>query len=173
MAFCHAAAPGSGPTSTPSRNPPSRIDCPKAWRERNVGTEQSERSFGTRRGTIGTPYRDEWLIYRNRAFVGYRQRPGLLEHRSRHSRARISRHASLVSWQVHARQVRRVDRNRLWENFRSNLDRGTLTQCGPFGIPSTSHWTGAAIIVWGSQTKTCIVTRPRASRRLMPSSSAG
>ncbi len=24
---------------------------------------------------------------------------------------------------------------------------GTLTQCDPFGIPSTSHWTGAAIIV--------------------------
>jgi hypothetical protein len=23
----------------------------------------------------------------------------------------------------------------------------TLTQCDPFGIPSTSHWTGAAIIV--------------------------
>ena len=24
---------------------------------------------------------------------------------------------------------------------------GTLTQCDPFGIPSTSHWTDAAIIV--------------------------
>jgi hypothetical protein len=24
---------------------------------------------------------------------------------------------------------------------------GTLTQCDHFGIPSTSHWTGAAIIV--------------------------
>src|SRR6185369_9929311 len=24
---------------------------------------------------------------------------------------------------------------------------GTLTECDPFGIPSTSHWTGAAIIV--------------------------
>jgi hypothetical protein len=23
---------------------------------------------------------------------------------------------------------------------------GSLTQCDPFGIPSTSHWTGAAII---------------------------
>jgi hypothetical protein len=24
---------------------------------------------------------------------------------------------------------------------------GTLAKCDPFGIPSTSHWTGAAIIV--------------------------
>ena len=26
---------------------------------------------------------------------------------------------------------------------------GTLATCDPFGIPSTSHWTGAAIIVQG------------------------
>ena len=31
--------------------------------------------------------------------------------------------------------------------FQSNHDHGTLTQCDPFGIPSTSHWMGAAIIV--------------------------
>src|SRR5215213_8750272 len=39
----------------------------------------------------------------------------------------------------------------------------TLTQCDPFGIPSTSHWTGAAIIVKCPRTKTCIVTQPRTS----------
>src|SRR5688500_11036531 len=49
----------------------------------------------------------------------------------------------------------------------------TLTQCDPFGIPSTSHWTGAAIIVQCPRTKTCIVTRPRTSRRPMRSSLAG
>ena len=26
------------------------------------------------------------------------------------------------------------------------IDRGTLSGCGPFGIPSTSHWMDAAII---------------------------
>jgi dihydrofolate reductase len=39
----------------------------------------------------------------------------------------------------------------------------TLTQCDPFGIPSTSHWTDAAIIVQCSRTKNYIVTRPRTS----------
>ena len=38
---------------------------------------------------------------------------------------------------------------------------GTLASCGPFGIPSTSHWTGAAIIVQYPRTKSCIVTRSR------------
>ena len=33
------------------------------------------------------------------------------------------------------------------ENFHPTLIVDTLTQCDPFGIPSTSHWTGAAIIV--------------------------
>ena len=47
---------------------------------------------------------------------------------------------------------------------------GTLTQCDPFGIPSTSHWTAAAIIVQRSRTKTCIVTRSRTSPGPMPSS---
>ena len=37
----------------------------------------------------------------------------------------------------------------------------TLAECDPFGIPSTSHWTGAAIIVQFSPTQTCIVTRSR------------
>src|SRR5260370_40110156 len=46
-------------------------------------------------------------------------------------------------------------------------------QCDPFGIPSTSHWTGAAIIVQYPRTKTCIVTRSRTSTRPMPSSLAG
>jgi hypothetical protein len=41
------------------------------------------------------------------------------------------------------------------------LARFRSTQCDPFGIPSTSHWTGAAIIVQWSRTKTCIVTRLR------------
>ncbi len=36
---------------------------------------------------------------------------------------------------------------------------GTFTLMrDPFGIPSTSHWTGAAIIAQGSRTKSCIVT---------------
>ena len=48
-----------------------------------------------------------------------------------------------------------------------------LRQCDPFGIPSTSHWTGAAIIVQGSRTKNCIVTGPRTSPRPMPCSLAG
>ena len=43
----------------------------------------------------------------------------------------------------------------------------------PFGIPSTSHWTGAAIIVQFPRTKSCIVTRSRTSTRPMPSSLAG
>ena len=50
---------------------------------------------------------------------------------------------------------------------------GTLAQCDPLGIPSTSRWMGAAIIVRWSQTKTCIVTRSRTSSRPMPSSLAG
>src|SRR4029453_9752999 len=37
-------------------------------------------------------------------------------------------------------------------------------------MSSTSHWTGAAIIVQCSRTKTCIVTRSRTSTRPMPSS---
>src|SRR5262249_26349744 len=45
-------------------------------------------------------------------------------------------------------------------------------ECDPFDIPSTSHWTGAAIIVPCSRTKTCIVTRSRTSSRPMPSSLA-
>jgi hypothetical protein len=49
----------------------------------------------------------------------------------------------------------------------------TLTQCDRFGIPSTSHWTGAAIIVQSPRTKTCIVTRLRTSTKQMPSSLAG
>jgi hypothetical protein len=49
----------------------------------------------------------------------------------------------------------------------------TLTQCDPFGIPSTSHWTVAAIIVQCSRTKKCIVTRLRTSPGPMPSSLAG
>jgi predicted nuclease of predicted toxin-antitoxin system len=41
-----------------------------------------------------------------------------------------------------------------------------------FGIPSTSHWTGAAIIGKESRTKTCIVTRWKTSSTPMPSSLA-
>jgi hypothetical protein len=43
---------------------------------------------------------------------------------------------------------------------------GTLTGCDPFDIPSTSPWTGAAIIVQYSRTKSCIVvqSRPRPGR---------
>jgi len=48
----------------------------------------------------------------------------------------------------------------------------TLAECDPFAIPSTSAWTGAAIIVPCSRTKTCIVTRPRTSSRPTPSSLA-
>jgi hypothetical protein len=50
---------------------------------------------------------------------------------------------------------------------------GTLTRCDPFVIPSTLHWTGAAIIVKRLRTKTCIVTRSKTSSRPMPSSLAG
>src|SRR5918996_526031 len=50
---------------------------------------------------------------------------------------------------------------------------GKDRKCDPFGTPSTSHWTGAAIIVQSPRTKTCIVTRPRTSRTPMPSSLAG
>ena len=61
--------------------------------------------------------------------------------------------------------------------IRANLGRltqpGTLAKCDPFDIPSTSHWTGVAIIVKGSRTTTCIVTQSRTSTRLMPSSLAG
>ena len=61
--------------------------------------------------------------------------------------------------------------------IRANLGRltqpGTLAKCDPFDIPSTSHWTGVAIIVKDSRTKTYIVTRPRTSTRPMPFSLAG
>src|SRR5918997_1779410 len=79
----------------------------------------------------------------------------------------------LLVGQVHPRLVRRVDRNRYEKTSKLTLIGGKLTQCDPFGIPSTSHWTGAAIIVQESWTKTCIVTRPRTSSRLMPSSLVG
>lgn len=49
----------------------------------------------------------------------------------------------------------------------------SLAQWGLFGIPSTSLWTGAAIIVRSSLTKNCTVTRPRASSRPTPFSLAG
>jgi hypothetical protein len=41
------------------------------------------------------------------------------------------------------------------------LARFRSTQSDPFGTPSTSQWTGAAIVVRWSRTKTCIVTQPR------------
>jgi hypothetical protein len=50
---------------------------------------------------------------------------------------------------------------------------GTLCKCDPFAIPSTSHWTGAAIIVRVLRTKTYIVTRWKTSTGPMPSFSAG
>jgi hypothetical protein len=50
---------------------------------------------------------------------------------------------------------------------------GTLAKCDPFGTPSTSHWTGAAIIEQSLRTKTCIVTGSRTSNRPMPFSLAG
>ena len=50
---------------------------------------------------------------------------------------------------------------------------GTLASCDRFGIPSTSHWTGAAIIVRYRRTKSCIVTRSRTSTGPMLSSLAG
>ena len=48
-----------------------------------------------------------------------------------------------------------------------------LRNATPSGIPSTSQWTGAVIIVQYPRTKTCIVTRPRTSPGPMPSSLAG
>jgi len=50
---------------------------------------------------------------------------------------------------------------------------GMFSQCDPFGILSTSHWTGAVIIVQFPRTKTYIVTRWKTSSRPMPSSLAG
>jgi hypothetical protein len=50
---------------------------------------------------------------------------------------------------------------------------GTLARCVPSGTPSTSPWTGAAIIVQSLLTKSCIVTRPRSSNRQTPFSSEG
>src|SRR5205814_6979171 len=47
------------------------------------------------------------------------------------------------------------------------------TKCDPFGIPSTSRWSGAAIIVQSPRTKVCIVMRWRTSTRPMLSSLAG
>jgi hypothetical protein len=58
-------------------------------------------------------------------------------------------------------------------NLGSRTQPDTLAKCDPFGIPSTSHWTGAAIIVQCSRTTTCIVTQSRTSTRPMPSSLAG
>src|SRR4029077_20438200 len=49
----------------------------------------------------------------------------------------------------------------------------TFAKCDPFGTQSTSHWTGAAIIVRASWTKTCIVTRSKTSARPTPFSLAG
>src|SRR5262245_32147870 len=49
----------------------------------------------------------------------------------------------------------------------------TIPTCGPFGIPSTSRWTDAAIIVQCSRTKSCTVARPRTSSAPMPFSLAG
>jgi hypothetical protein len=53
------------------------------------------------------------------------------------------------------------------------LDNLRSAQCDPFGTPSTSPWTGAAIIVRCPRTRTCTVTRSRTSIGLMPSSLAG
>jgi hypothetical protein len=50
---------------------------------------------------------------------------------------------------------------------------GTLAQCDPCGIPSTSRWTVAAIIGQYPRTKTYIVTRWKTSIRPMLSSLAG
>jgi hypothetical protein len=38
----------------------------------------------------------------------------------------------------------------------ANVTGGSFAPCDPFGIPSTSHWTAAAIIVQLSQPKTCV-----------------
>jgi hypothetical protein len=62
-----------------------------------------------------------------------------------------------------ARRAVRAQRLKRWE----------VHAMRPFGMPSTSRWTGAAIIVQFCRTKTCIVTGPSASRRPMASSLAG
>ncbi len=76
-----------------------------------------------------------------------------------------------------AAAVRRIigDRNLATIVVTSSLPNETIrnAQCDPFGIPSMSHWTGAAITVQSSRTKTSIVTRLRASTRPMPFSLAG
>src|SRR5437867_5224404 len=71
-----------------------------------------------------------------------------------------------------------VDRRGFGDHYSSDTSPvypigGTLAKCDPFGTPSTSHWTGAAIIVESPRTKTCIVTRSRISTRPMPFSLAG
>jgi hypothetical protein len=50
---------------------------------------------------------------------------------------------------------------------------GTLAQCDLFDIPSTSHWTGVAIIVPELRTRNCIATRSKTSNKPMPFSLAG
>ena len=52
-------------------------------------------------------------------------------------------------------------------------DDGTLAEFDPSGTPSTSRWTGAAIIVPSPRTTSYIVARPRTSTGPMPFSSAG
>ena len=60
-----------------------------------------------------------------------------------------------------------------WIGATRNRDRRKKkASCDPFGIPSTSHWTGAAIIVQCPRTKSCFVTWSRTSTRPMPSSLA-
>ena len=106
--------------------------------------------------------------------------------------------ASLLGGQFRPRWDLVVERHRCWRPCRSWLvflwmrkrfltgfgpDRhwrevgrsfgGTLAPCDPFGTPSTSRSTGAAIIVRSRRTKSCTVTPPRASRGPTPSSSAG
>jgi hypothetical protein len=49
----------------------------------------------------------------------------------------------------------------------------TLAKCDRFGTPSTSHWTGAAIIVQSCRMRTCIVTTPKTSTRPMRFSLVG
>ena len=94
-----------------------------------------------------------------------------------HSLARLADQGQMIvhCWSVRSMPVR-YDGSpvRVYEKT-SNLTviGDTLRPCDPCGIPSTSPWTGAAIIGPWPRTKSCIVTRPRPSRRPMPSSLAG
>src|SRR5438309_1958577 len=94
-----------------------------------------------------------------------------------HSRLELSKfHTPPATSSEPNRPVNRLGIGRIMfavDNIEDVLQRLQSRGAELIGIPATSHWTVAAIIVPGYQrTKSCIVTRRRTSRRPMPSSLA-